>query len=63
MLDNEPLKLVDWDEPLAPRSLHGVDQRDEAAIDCRDADPEGLRSLAARIRQLLNRLGLAELAR
>lgn len=63
MLHEEALELAHGDEPLTPRRLDGVEQRNDTAIDRRDADPEGLRSLAARVRQLLDRLGLAELAR
>jgi hypothetical protein len=53
-LRQDPLELVDGNEPRPPRHFDRLDQRQDAAVEGRAADAERLRSLRARVGEPLN---------
>ncbi|MEX2647236.1 MAG: hypothetical protein WD249_13330 [Gaiellaceae bacterium] len=53
-LGDQPLQLVDRDESRAPRHLERLDQRQDAAVECRAAHAERLGGLGARVGESLN---------
>jgi hypothetical protein len=57
---NEPLELVDGDEPLTPWCLDRAHGGNEVAIDRRDADAEGLGGLLAAVGEALDLMDLAQ---
>jgi hypothetical protein len=60
VLLQEALEVLDGDEPLPPGCLDRLDQRDYATVDRRDAHPEHVRGLAARVRETLDLFALSE---
>ncbi len=60
---HEALEFVDGDEPLTPRQLDRVDGRNDTAVDGRDAHPERLGGLAARVGETSDLGGLLQRAR
>jgi hypothetical protein len=60
VLLEEPLELANGDQSRPPRRLDCVEGRDDAAVDGRDADAEGVRRLPSRIDERLDTISKAE---
>jgi hypothetical protein len=61
VLRDEALELVDRNQTLTPRRLHGAHGRDKSPVDGRDAHTERLSRLAAAVGETPNMLSLSEI--
>jgi hypothetical protein len=58
---DEPLELVNGNEPLTPRQLRRLDGRHDSPVDCRDADTQGFGGLSAGVGETRDLTGLGKL--